>query len=353
MSLLYGDMVKRETYASVGPFSAAGLLPLVAALSLSGFMSHGRADEVPTLTLAELRAKHELPASRYMDLDGVDLHYIDEGTGEPIVFLHASYQSLLSWESIASKLKSKYRVVRLDFPNNGLSSSETKPVPPGKFDIVERNYEILTLFADHFEFDRFALVGTSSGGSVAFRFAARHPDRVARLVLINSAGMPRTPQTDTFRVRPETEVWSKMLIKPREFWAVSLSQTFISPHEPPEWLIDQQYDFARRVGREQALRDNYVFTTGDPKSIVAKIRAPTLIMWGKSNPIVMHLEADVFSYWMTGAPTTIRKYDGLGHYPYIEDEQALFPDLSAFFAGELDGELRRTVRAKPDYAPSR
>ena len=57
--------------------------------------------------------------------------------------------------------------------------------------------------------------------------------------------------------------------------------------------------------------------------------------------------------WMTGAPTTIRKYDGLGHYPYIEDEQALFPDLSAFFAGELDGELRRTVRAKPDYAPSR
>ena len=323
---------------------AAGVLVTIA-IAVSG---HLHANEVPTLTLEELRAKHQLPASRYMDLDGVDLHYVDEGSGTPVVFLHASYQSLLSWEGMASKLKSRYRVVRFDFPNAGLSSSETKPVPTGKFDMIERNFDILLQFVDAFELDRFVLVGTSSGGSVAFRFAARHPDRVARLVLINSAGMPRTAQTDTFRVRPETEVWSRMLIKPREFWAVSLSQTFIHPNKAPDWLVEQQYDFGRRVGREQALKDNYVFTTGDPESILAGIRAPTLIMWGMSNPIVMHLEANVFSYWMTGAPTLIRKYAGLGHYPYIEDEQAVFPDLAAFLDGELDDQLRQTVRAKPE-----
>ncbi len=306
---------------------------------------HG--SEVDTLTLAELRAKHELPSSRYMDLDGVDLHYVDEGSGPPIVFLHASYSGLHTWEGIASKLKSKYRVVRFDFPNAGLSGSETIPVPKEKFDLIERNYDTLVRFADRLGLDRFGLVGTSSGGSVAFRYAARHPDRVERLVLINSAGMPRTPQTDPFRVTAETAKWAEMPIRPREFWESSLSRTFIRPNKAPDWFVDQQYDFRRREGLERTEAEDYVFTTGDTQSILRGIRAPTLIMWGKSNPIVMHLEADVFAFWMTGAPTLIRKYAGLGHYPYIEDEQALFPDLAAFFGGELDGELRQTIRAKP------
>jgi len=330
--------------------SMIGLSPFVIGLLIGTAITSGDtyASDVPTLTLQEVRAKHELPSSRYMDLDGVDLHYIDEGSGETLVFLHASYNGLHTWESIASKLKSKYRVVRFDFPNAGLSGPETIPVPSEKFDLVERNYETLVRFADRLELDRFALVGTSSGGSVAFRYAARHPDRVARLVLINSAGMPRTPQTSPFRQRAETVKWSNMRVKPREYWESALSKTFIHPHKAPRWLVDQQYDFRRREGLERTEDEDYVFTTGDPQSILAGIRAPTLIMWGKSNPIVMHLEADVIAFWMTGAATLIRKYEGLGHYPYIEDEQALFPDLAAFFDGDLDGELRQTVRAEPD-----
>jgi hypothetical protein len=50
---------------------------------------------------------------------------------------------------------------------------------------------------------------------------------------------------------------------------------------------------------------------------------------------------------MTGAPTTIRKYEGLGHYPYIEDLDAIYTDLTAFLAGDLDPDLRRTVMMKP------
>jgi pimeloyl-ACP methyl ester carboxylesterase len=325
-------------------------LPQILALCLSLLLActQTHAAAVDTLTLAELRAKYQLPNSRYVNLDGVDLHYVDEGVGQPVVLLHASYMGLRSWDGIASRLKSDFRVVRLDFPNAGLSGPETKPVPPGKFDLIERNHEILVRFVEKLGLDRFALVGTSSGGSVAFRYAARKADRVQRLVLINSAGMPRTPQTDPLRERPEFIEWSKMLVKPREFWALSLTQTFIHPNKAPEWLVDQEYDFRRREGLEQTLVDDYVFTTGDTETILAGVRAPTLIMWGKANPIVMHLEADVFAFWMTGAPTVIRKLEGLGHYPYIEDEQAVFPDFVAFLGGGLDDQLRRTIRVKPD-----
>jgi pimeloyl-ACP methyl ester carboxylesterase len=319
----------------------------VAILVVFAATSQASTRKVETLTLAELRAKYQLPNSRYMNLDGVDLHYVDEGSGQPVVLLHASYMGLRSWDGIAARLRPNFRVIRLDFPNAGLSGPETKPVPRAKFDLIERNHEILVRFLDRLGVDRLHLVGTSSGGSVAFRYASRNADRVQRLVLINSAGMPRTPQTDPFRERPEFAEWSKMLVKPREFWAFSLTQTFIHPNKAPEWLIDQEYDFRRREGLEQTLLDDYVFTTGDTKGILEGIRAPTLIMWGKANPIVMHLEADVFAFWMTGAPTLIRKFDGLGHYPYIENEQAIFADLASFLRGEVDDELRRTIRAKP------
>ena len=107
------------------------------------------------------------------------------------------------------------------------------------------------------------------------------------------------------------------------------------------------FDFNRRSGALNQL-SKYRFSTGDPRSILAGIEAPTLIMWGKDNPVVMHLEADVMQHWMNSAPTTIRKYPGLGHYPYVEDIDAVYPDLAAFLDGELDDELRQTTMVKPD-----
>ena len=329
--------------------------PLIAvcALLAMGFMTASSAASpgekmptVPTLTLKELRAKYELPASRYIDVDGVDLHYVDEGSGPAVVFLHASYNGLQSWEGVTSRLKERYRTVRFDFPNYGLSGSETKPTPPELFHLIERNYEILERFVDALGLDRFALVGTSSGGSVAFRYAARHPERVERLILINSAGMPRTPNTDPLRQRLKFAKWETMPVKPREFWELASTENFIPPHTAPDWWLDQVYDFNRRAGALDEQK-KYRFNTGDPKTLLSQIKAPTLIMWGKDNPVVMHLEADVMEHWMTGAPTTIRKYKGLGHYPYVEDIDAVYPDIAAFLDGELDAELRRTARVKP------
>ena len=201
-------------------------------------------------------------------------------------------------------------------------------------------------FVDALELDSFALVGTSSGGSVAFRYAARHPERVERLILINSAGMPRTPRTDPLRQRLKFAKWEAMPVKPRAFWELSSTENFIPPHTAPDWWLDQVYDFNRRAGATDEQK-RYRFSTGDPKTLLSQIQAPTLIMWGKDNPVVMHLEADVMEHWMTGAPTTIRKYPGLGHYPYVEDIDAVYPDIAAFLGGELDAELRRTARLIP------
>ena len=51
-------------------------------------------------------------------------------------------------------------------------------------------------------------------------------------------------------------------------------------------------------------------------------------------------------HWMTGAPTTLKKYEGLGHYPYVEAPDTVIPDIVAFMNGEWDDELRVTQRVK-------
>ena len=59
----------------------------------------------------------------------------------------------------------------------------------------------------------------------------------------------------------------------------------------------------------------------------------------------MHTEAEVQSSWMTAAPTLIRKYPKLGHYPYMESPAEVEADVIAFLSGRYDGDLRQTVRA--------
>lgn len=316
------------------------ILLTLAALTMA---SPTQAQDPGRISLKDLRAKYADAGSRYVTVDDAEIHMRDEGQGPVVVLLHASYFNLESWRAVADALRPNYRVIRLDFPNVGLSGPETKEPPDGKFNLIERNVEVLAGLVDALKLDRFALIATSSGGSVGFRYASRFPAKVSRLVLINSAGMPRTAQTDPNRDRPDTAHWDAMPIKPQEYWAYTVSKNFPAA-APPDWFLDLAYDIGRRGDTTPATK--YQFATGDTKAILSGITAPTLIMWGMANPTVMHLEADVFEHWITSAPTLTKKYEGLGHYPYVEAPDRVIPDIRAFLAGAMDQDLRQTQRVK-------
>ncbi|MFT7289228.1 MAG: pimeloyl-ACP methyl ester carboxylesterase [Halieaceae bacterium] len=299
--------------------------------------------EPEPVQLEKLRETYANPASRFIDVDGVELHYTDEGSGFPVLLLHASYTNLESWRDVAAALKDNYRVIRLDFPAVGLSGIESRYPESGRLNLIQRNIAIVGKFIDRLSIDELNIIATSSGGSVGFGYASREPERVNRLVLINSAGMPRTRQTDPNRVRPDIQAWQKMRYKPREYWEYSVGRNFPSGTKPPEWFLKLVYDLNRRTPGADLAR--YAFTTGNPQEVLSRIRAPTLILWGEANLTVMHLEADVISLWMTSAPTLVKKYPNLGHYPYIEAPEVVIPDIINFLAGEMDSEMRQTLRA--------
>ena len=310
-------------------------------VAMTGYCFTATAETVDTISLEDLREKYATSESRFIKVDGIELHYKDQGRGSPVLLLHASYFNLRAWDGLAAALDDDFRVIRFDFPGNGLSGPDTK-----QQESMERNGEALDGLADALELETFALVATSSGGIVGFRYASRNPTRITRLVLINSAGMPRTAQTNPNRSRARFAKYEDMPLKPQVYWEDSLDVNFIDPHQPPYWLAEMIYDTHRRDDFLEA-QGRFVYKTGDPQTILAGIRAPTFIMWGKDNPTVVHLEADVFQHWITGAPTLIKKYPGTGHYPYLEKPELLENDIKDFLLGEMDSELRQTQMVRP------
>jgi pimeloyl-ACP methyl ester carboxylesterase len=283
--------------------------------------------EVP---LADLTRRYALPESRFVAIDGVNVHYVDSGTGDAVVLLHASYQSLRSWDALAGLLDDRFRVIRLDLSGAGL----TGPDPTGQYGI-ERSMALVIGLLDELGLGQAAVVGTSSGGITAFRLAAAHPERVTRLILINAAGLPRTAATNPLRPPPSGPAgWVQARWRSRGFWEQSLSDNFVPPHRPSPDLVQMTFDLNRRAGwRDITARFLANFRTGDPQAVLMDVRAPTLILWGLENRTLSHLEAEVFAYWLPNATVTIRKYPGLGHYAYLEEPAVVAGDIAAFLAG--------------------
>lgn len=295
-----------------------------------------------SLPLDELERRHATADSKFADVDGVRMHYMDQGSGPAVVLLHASFMHLRTWDSLATALSPRFRVIRLDLLNAGL----TGPDPNGNYR-MDRNVELVEGLLAQLGVEKFAIVATSSGGIVGFRLAARRAADVTRLVLINSAGMPRTAATNPNRPRGTALTrWIAANYVSPDMLRAQLQQNFVRPNSPPEWLIGMNYDLNRRAGRQQAgALQMAQFETGDPQAVLAEVRAPTMVLWGLENATVMHLEADVFQHWLVNAPTLLKKYPGLGHYAYMEDPATVEADVLAFMGGELDGELRVVQRS--------
>ncbi len=120
------------------------------------------------------------PTSQFADLDGVSLHYLRAGEGDPVVLLHGIPQTSHEWRYVMPRLAEKYTVIAPDL--RGLGDSTR---PAGAYDKKTLGADIAALVMDHLRFKRFHLVGHDWGGPVAFSLAAHHPDAVRTLSILD------------------------------------------------------------------------------------------------------------------------------------------------------------------------
>lgn len=112
---------------------------------------------------------------------GKDVFYLSEGTGEPLLLLNGVMMSTKSWAPFVSELSASFRLIRVDFFDQGQSAKL-----PGETYTQEIQVDLLAALLDHLEISKAFVVGISYGGEVALQFSIKHPSRVARMILFNA-----------------------------------------------------------------------------------------------------------------------------------------------------------------------
>ncbi|MBN9502601.1 MAG: hypothetical protein BGO01_17625 [Armatimonadetes bacterium 55-13] len=119
--------------------------------------------------------------SRYVQVDGGRMHYVDEGQGEPIVFVHGFPTWSFMWRGLIRDLSVKHRCIAMDHIGFGLSDKpEHWSYTP---EAHARNYRKLL---EHLGIGRFSLVVHDLGGPIALAHAVEHPEKIARISAVNS-----------------------------------------------------------------------------------------------------------------------------------------------------------------------
>jgi pimeloyl-ACP methyl ester carboxylesterase len=123
--------------------------------------------------------------SRYLRTDNFDIHYSKEGNGDPVILIHGGGMWLYSYRDTIPELSRAFTVYALDMPGYGYTVPRASSPRYG----LQVMADILLEFMDALKIEKASLVGHSWGGGWAIHFTHKHPERVEKLVLIDSSGL--------------------------------------------------------------------------------------------------------------------------------------------------------------------
>jgi haloalkane dehalogenase len=137
-------------------------------------------------------------APNYLEQDGLRMHYVDEGAGDPVLLLHGEPTWSYLYRKMIRALAEVGRAVAPDYFGFGRSD---KPVDRDWYS-YDRHYESMERFAEELDLRDLTIVVQDWGGPIGLRLAVTHPDRVARLVIMNTGvGARRAPSEEWLRFR--------------------------------------------------------------------------------------------------------------------------------------------------------
>ena len=130
-------------------------------------------------------ANHLYPfESHHLDIGGLNLHYLDEGSGETVVAVHGNPTWSFYYRDLVSDLRSDHRVVVPDHMGCGLSD---KPGDDRYDYTLRRRIDDFGSLMDSLALEEINLVVHDWGGMIGMGWAVHHPERIKRLVILNTA----------------------------------------------------------------------------------------------------------------------------------------------------------------------
>ena len=269
---------------------------------------------------------------RTLDINGRNVTVLEDGTGEPTLYLHgfADVHAVTEgWMPFHEKLMESCRLYAPAHP--GCAASDEIEYLESAEDLVFHYLEVI----DALELDRFHLVGTCVGGWIAAELAARHPEKVHRLVLIDASGLfvSGAPIGDIFmmshpvRGTDYSELRAMLFENDRTPVGHALFPDGRAENIEDELRRYQMIRFANRFGFNPPY-----FYNRSLRSRLRRISAPTLVVWGESDRMVPPAHGEAYAEGIPGS-NGVSLVKGTGHSPQAEDPEATAALVTGFLAG--------------------
>ena len=266
----------------------------------------------PDIPLSEIKKKYTNASSKFVAIQGMNVHYRDEGEGPVYVLLHGTAASLHTWDKWTKELSKNYRVIRLDLPAYGL----TGPHPQKKYQLDD--YRIfLEEFFNKLEINELMIAGNSLGGAIAWYYSSFHQDQVSQLHLLNPGGFSTKNKPLVIKLA-KIPVLNKILryVTPRSFIKMNLKEVYYDESKLSNKKIETYRDLILRESNRQSFIDRAYIKAIDHTIRLKLIYTPTLILWGKQDAWIPSYNAKLFDDLLPNSEVAIM--DETGHIPMEE-----------------------------------
>ncbi len=283
-------------------------------------------------------------SSHFLEVPGGHrLHYLDEGSGDPVLMLHGNPTWSILWRHLLPPLAKTNRCIVPDHVGCGLSD---KP-PDDRYDyILERRVADIEALVDHLRLgNNVTLALHDWGGMIGLAYAVRHPERIKRLMLFNTAGFGLPPgrslpwQVGVVRYLPPFSVAVRGLNAFVRGAARTCSTQAGGLNERVRAAFVAPYDsWSNRVAIQRFVEDIPLSPRDRSYALVQEVAAkleffrttPTFIGWGEHDFV---FDGHFLSEWERRMPhAEIHRFARAGHYLFEDAHAELVPLVERFVA---------------------
>ncbi|MCE9678948.1 alpha/beta fold hydrolase [Shewanella sp. AS1] len=284
-----------------------------------------------------------LPFKRnFLDRNGNKLHYINEGQGEPVVMVHGNPSWSFYYRNLVSALKDNHQCIVPDHIGCGLSD---KPGDAGYDYTLKNRIDDLEALLEHLEVkDNITLVVHDWGGMIGMGFAARHPERIKKLVILNT-GAFHLPKAKPFpwalRICRDTQLGTFLV---RGFNAFSSIASYVGVKRKPmdkatrEAYVAPFNSWANRISTLRFVQDiplkegdrNYQLVSDIAASLDKFGSLPVLICWGLKDFV---FDKHFLDEWQRRFPDAeVHAFSDCGHYILEDASDEVLGHIQQFMA---------------------
>jgi haloalkane dehalogenase len=275
-----------------------------------------------------------------LDLDGLAYHYLDEGTGPTVVMVHGNPSWSFYYRNLVLALRDRYRCIVPDHIGCGFSA---KPWDDRYDYTLPRRVDDLERLLDHLGLtDNITLVVHDWGGMIGMAYASRHPERISRLVILNTGAFPlpaAKPLPLGLKICRDTLLGTLLV---RGFNAFSRGAAWVGCKRNPmgpalRALYELPYDsWANRIATLRFVQDiplapgdrNYELITAVADGLDRFKQLPMQIHWGLLDFVFDH---HFLAEWERRFPKAdIHRYPDCGHYILEDAKDEVIPQISTF-----------------------